>query len=252
MIKSIEIENYKSFKHFKIENFKLINFFTGQNDTGKTNLLEALYINTGLCDPAAQVNLPPEHAVNISEFRKIKLNADNLKTFFYQENTANPISIRTEFEHTTIPLIIKYPTQTSYSKDINLNSDDIHMTNLINKTITKPQLQFSYNPSLSPMTMTYEFERQNIGLIHSNLDKIAQIYKENAMFIPIELSIVNSLQVLENLQLASKEKELIEVLKYFNPDILNAVTIRKSVYIQIKDENTPLEESPKRLLSSFG
>lgn len=126
------------------------------------------------------------------------------------------------------------------------------MTNLINKTITKPQLQFSYNPSLSPMTMTYEFERQNLGLIHSNLDKIAQTYKENAMFIPIELSIVNSLKALENLQLASKEKELIEILQCFNPNILNANTIRKSVYIQIKDENTPLEESPKRLLNSFG
>ncbi|MGL2815246.1 AAA family ATPase [Helicobacter pylori] len=253
MIKSIEIENYKNFKHLKMENFKLINFFTGQNDTGKTNLLEALYTNTGLCDPTAnQVSLPPEHAVNISEFRKIKLNADNLKTFFYQGNTANPISIRTEFEHATIPLTIQYPTQTSYSKDINLNSDDAHMTNLINTTITKPQLQFSYNPSLSPMTMTYEFERQNLGLIHSNLDKIAQTYKENAMFIPIELSIVNSLKALENLQLASKEKELIEILQCFNPDILNANTIRKSVYIQIKDENTPLEESPKRLLNSFG
>ncbi|BAW66568.1 uncharacterized protein HPF78_1552 [Helicobacter pylori] len=42
MIKSVEIENYKNFKHLKMENFKLINFFTGQNDTGKTNLLEAL------------------------------------------------------------------------------------------------------------------------------------------------------------------------------------------------------------------
>ncbi len=91
MIKSIEIENYKNFKHLKMENFKLINFFTGQNDTGKTNLLEALYINTGLCDSAVQVSLPPEHVVLVSEFRKIKLNNDNLKTFFYQENTANPI-----------------------------------------------------------------------------------------------------------------------------------------------------------------
>ncbi len=213
MIKSIEIENYKNFKHLKMENFKLINFFTGQNDTGKTNLLEALYINTGLCDSAVQVSLPPEHVVLVSEFRKIKLNNDNLKTFFYQENTANPISIRTEFEHATIPLTIQYPTQTSYSKDINLNSDDIHMTNLISKTITKPQLQFFYNPSFSPMTMTYEFERQNLSLIHSDLDKIAQTYKENAMFIPVELSIVNSLHALENLRLASKEKELMEVLK---------------------------------------
>lgn len=79
--------------------WKILNsstFLPGQNDTGKTNLLEALYINTGLCDSAVQVSLPPEHVVLVSEFRKIKLNNDNLKTFFYQENTANPISIRTE------------------------------------------------------------------------------------------------------------------------------------------------------------
>ncbi|GAA8680322.1 hypothetical protein Kyoto142A_05090 [Helicobacter pylori] len=90
MIKSVEIENYKNFKHLKMENFKLINFFTGQNDTGKTNLLEALYINTGAYDPITnQGSLPPEHAVNTSEFRKIKLNTDNLKAFFHQGNTAN-------------------------------------------------------------------------------------------------------------------------------------------------------------------
>ncbi len=151
MIKSVEIENYKNFKHLKMENFKLINFFTGQNDTGKTNLLEALYINTGAYDPITnQGSLPPEHAVNTSEFRKIKLNTDNLKVFFHQGNTANPISICTEFEHTTIPLIIQYPTQNNYIKDIDLNSDDIHVASLVNKTITKPQLQFSYNPSLLP------------------------------------------------------------------------------------------------------
>ncbi len=75
-----------------MENFKLINFFTGQNDTGKTNLLEALYINTGAYDPITnQGSLPPEHAVNTSDFRKIKLNTDNLKAFFHQGNTANPI-----------------------------------------------------------------------------------------------------------------------------------------------------------------
>ncbi len=66
------------------------------------------------------------------------------------------------------------------------------------------------------------------------------------------MSTLNSFKALENLRLASKEKELIEILKYFNPDILDADTIRNAVYIQIKDENTPLEKSPKRLLNSFG
>lgn len=92
MIKSVEIENYKNFKHLKMENFKLINFFTGQNDTGKTNLLEALHINTGAYDPITnQGSLPPEHAVNTSEFRKIKLNIDNLKAFFIKETPLIPL-----------------------------------------------------------------------------------------------------------------------------------------------------------------
>ncbi len=184
----------------------------------------------------------------VSGFRKIKLNNDNLKTFFYQGNTANSIGIRTEFEHATIPLTIQYPTYTNYND---------HMANLINQISrlrAKPQLHFFYNLSLYPkaMTLTYERETHNFGLIHSDLDKIAQIYKENAVFIPIELSTLNSFKALENLRLASKEKELIEILKYFNPDILDADTIRNAVYIQIKDENTPLEKSPKRLLNSFG
>ncbi len=184
----------------------------------------------------------------VNGFRKIKLNNDNLKTFFYQGNTANSISIRTEFEHATISLTIQYPTYANYND---------HMANLINQISrlrAKPQLHFFYNLSLYPkaMTLTYErethnYEREthNFGLIHSDLEEIAQIYKENAAFIPIELSTLNSFKALENLRLASKEKELIEILKYFNPDILDADTIRNAVYIQIKDENTPLEKSPK-------
>ncbi len=91
MIKSVEIENYKNFKHLKMENFKLINFITGQNDTGKTNLLEALHINTGTYDPITnQGNLPPENAARISNFRKIKLNTHNLNTFFIKETPLIP------------------------------------------------------------------------------------------------------------------------------------------------------------------
>ncbi|WP_104760761.1 AAA family ATPase [Helicobacter cetorum] len=256
MIQSVEIKNYKNFKHLKMENFKLINFFTGDNDTGKTNILETLYINTGFYDPATnQGSFPLDHAVNISEFRKIKLNEDNLKTFFHQQSTDEPISICTEFEHTTIPLTIKYPKSESYDKKIDLDNDNINTTNPTDRTITKPQLQFFYNSSLPPITMTYEPEKRNLSLRHPNLDKIGQTYKEHAIFIPIELSIINSLKALQSLRLKSKEWELIEVLQCFNPDILNAEDINGSIYIQVKDEKLPLErikESPKRLLNLFG
>ncbi len=138
------------------------------------------------------------------------------------------------------------------SKDIDLNSDDIHVASLVNKTITKPQLQFSYNPSLSPMAMAYESEQDRLRLAHPNLDRIGQTYQEHTAFIPVDLSFVSPLKALQNLRRSSKEGELIEILQCFNPDILNAEDIDNSIYIQIKDEKTLSHPRPKRLLNSFG
>ena len=47
MIKNIKINNYKCFKNFEIKNFKRINILVGDNNSGKTSLLEAL----SLLDP---------------------------------------------------------------------------------------------------------------------------------------------------------------------------------------------------------
>ncbi len=47
MLESIEIENYKSFSHLKVEGFGKVNLIVGQNNSGKTNLLEALLMNMG-------------------------------------------------------------------------------------------------------------------------------------------------------------------------------------------------------------
>jgi AAA15 family ATPase/GTPase len=47
MIKNIKINNYKCFKNFEIKAFKRINILVGNNNSGKTSLLEAI----ALLDP---------------------------------------------------------------------------------------------------------------------------------------------------------------------------------------------------------
>ena len=47
MIKNIKINNYKCFKNFEIKAFKRINILVGDNNSGKTSLLEAI----ALLDP---------------------------------------------------------------------------------------------------------------------------------------------------------------------------------------------------------
>lgn len=55
--KGIEINNFKSFKNFKTDNFGQINLITGKNNSGKTTLLEALYLNLGPTNPHLWLNI---------------------------------------------------------------------------------------------------------------------------------------------------------------------------------------------------
>ncbi len=48
MIKDIEIVDYKGFKNLKLENLSQINIISGENNIGKTALLEALFIYEGI------------------------------------------------------------------------------------------------------------------------------------------------------------------------------------------------------------
>jgi AAA15 family ATPase/GTPase len=44
-LKWLEVENFRAFRHVKIDDFADINVFIGRNNTGKSTLLEAIYLN---------------------------------------------------------------------------------------------------------------------------------------------------------------------------------------------------------------
>lgn len=60
MLQEINIENYKLFKHLKIEGLKRVNLFAGKNNCGKTALLEALRI----CDGITYIIIITHHILN--------------------------------------------------------------------------------------------------------------------------------------------------------------------------------------------
>ncbi len=50
MIKSVEIQNFRTFRHLKINNLGQINVFIGKNNLGKSSLLEAIYLASDAAD----------------------------------------------------------------------------------------------------------------------------------------------------------------------------------------------------------
>ena len=50
-LKNIEIKNFRGIGHLKIEDFSRVNIFLGQNNSGKTSVLECLLLMMGMSNP---------------------------------------------------------------------------------------------------------------------------------------------------------------------------------------------------------
>ncbi len=83
-IDTIEIKNFKSIRHQKIEGCRRINVFIGYPNVGKSNILEALSLFS-----------IDEHDLNFSSFIRI----ENLTTLFYNGDIAKQSEIRINKKH---------------------------------------------------------------------------------------------------------------------------------------------------------
>ncbi|MEJ8622723.1 ATP/GTP-binding protein [Helicobacter pylori] len=104
MIQSVCIKNFKNFKDTTIDGFTKLNIITGENNAGKSNLLEALYCLVGK-------SMHP--CTNILEIydniRKEPLTIESKNLMFYGLDTEKEIQIVTTLDNNqTLDLQIKF------------------------------------------------------------------------------------------------------------------------------------------------
>ncbi|RZN37249.1 MAG: hypothetical protein EFT35_06530 [Methanophagales archaeon ANME-1-THS] len=80
MIQTLEIENFKSIKHLKMD-CKRINLFIGEPNTGKSNILESLGVMSS-----------GEHRLRIKDFVRFEV----MSNLFYDENLDKSITIKAD------------------------------------------------------------------------------------------------------------------------------------------------------------
>ncbi|GAA7733644.1 ATP/GTP phosphatase [Helicobacter pylori] len=104
MIQSVRIKNFKTFKDTTIDGFTELNIITGENNAGKSNLLEALYCLVGKSmHPCANIL---EIYDNI---RKEPLTIESKNLMFYGLDTEKEIQIVTTLDNNqTLDLQIKF------------------------------------------------------------------------------------------------------------------------------------------------
>ncbi|WP_000616482.1 AAA family ATPase [Helicobacter pylori] len=257
MIQSVRIKNFKNFKDTTIDGFTKLNIITGENNAGKSNLLEVLYCLVGK-------SMHP--CTNILEIY------DNKNLMFYGLDTEKEIQIVTTLDNNqTLDLQIKFianekqkviesqimPTVEHAQEFSRLN----FTLKKNNKEIYNDHLNITKIPNFPPIPNQSGYNRQFKNFEPSQLQELLP-FKSAAIITPsdvarkrnvmnlnaihiVDLNVIQAMhKILDENQL---EKELNERLNQFDKSIQ---AIRFSANNQLKLEVKNIKE--KVPLSMFG
>ncbi|GAA8251073.1 ATP/GTP phosphatase [Helicobacter pylori] len=267
MIQSVRIKNFKNFKDTTIDGFTKLNIITGENNAGKSNLLEALYCLVGK-------DMHP--CTNILEIydniRKEPLTTESQNSMFYNLNTRKPIRITTTSDNNqTLDLQIELITnenQKVRESQIIPTAEQTQIFSRLNFTLKKnnekiydDHLNITKIPNFPPIPSQSGYNRQFKNFEPSQLQELLpfestaiitpsdvarkrDIMNPNAIHI-MDSNIIQAMRkILDENQL---EKELNERLNQFDKSIQ---AIRFSANNQLKLKVKGIKE--KVPLSMFG
>ncbi len=158
--KSLEIENYKIFKDFKIDKLNRINIFAGYNNAGKTTLLEAIYLLTKQNNMSA-----------FFEMIRLKNKLEKLNTLYLNDYFDNDIKIRGIFNNTETEIIF----QKFEAKDIDKKDDYLSSYKAISSIDGVALDNVAHTFEFNPLQRFYE----KIEILCQSIFKSPYFYNKN-------------------------------------------------------------------------
>ncbi|RVZ02761.1 AAA family ATPase [Helicobacter pylori] len=267
MIQSVRIKNFKNFKDTTIDGFTKLNIITGENNAGKSNLLEALYCLVG------KDMHPCTNMLEIYDnIRKEPLTSESKSLMFYGLDTEKKIQITTTLDNNqTLDLqiepitnenqevresqIIPTAEQTQIFSRLNFtlkkNNEEIYNDHLnITKILNSPPIpnpssynrQFkNFEPNQSQKLLPFE---SAAIITPSDVARKRDVINPNAIHIMNPNIIQAVRKILDDNQL---EKRLNQSLNQFDKNI-QAIRFNANNQLKLKMRNIQ-EKLP---LSAFG
>lgn len=193
MIQSVRIKNFKNFKDTTIDGFTKLNIITGENNAGKSNLLEALYCLVGK-------DMHP--CTNILEIydniRKEPLTTESQNSIFYNLNTRKPIRITTTSDNNqTLDLQIELITnenQKVRESQIIPTAEQTQIFSRLNFTLKKnnekiydDHLNITKIPNFPPIPSQSGYNRQFKNFEPSQLQELLP-FESTAIITPSDVA----------------------------------------------------------------
>ncbi|OOC24032.1 AAA family ATPase [Helicobacter pylori] len=254
MIQSVRIKNFKTFKDTQIDGFTKLNIITGQNNAGKSNLLEALYYLVG------KSMHPCTNVLEIYDnIRKEPLTSESKSLMFYGLDTEKEIQIVTTLDNNqTLDLQIKFiasENQKVIESQIIPTAEQTQMPSQLNFTLKKNNEEI-YNDHLNiakaynfpPIPNQSGYNRQFKNFDPNQLQKLLPF--ESATIIPSDVAYRQAHMIQAVSKICSNnqlEEELNKHLNQFDNNI-QSISFNTNNQLKLKVKNIK-EKVP---LSVFG
>ncbi len=254
MIQSVRIKNFKTFKDTQIDGFTKLNIITGQNNAGKSNLLEALYYFVG------KSMHPCTNVLEIYDnIRKEPLTSESKSLMFYGLDTEKEIQIVTTLDNNqTLDLQIKFiasENQKVIESQIIPIAEQTQISSQLNFTLKKnneeiynDHLNIAKVPNFPPIPNQSGYNRQFKNFDPNQLQKLLPF--ESAVIIPSDVAYRQAHMIQAVSKICSNnqlEEELNKHLNQFDNNI-QAISFNTNNQLKLKVKNIK-EKLP---LSVFG
>lgn len=239
MIKKIEIDNYKGIKNFKLDKLNRINIFIGNNNSGKTSLLEAIYI--GMKDNYMG-------CIEVIQNRNLNPSAKIMETLFNGMGTDNKITIKVEDQVGKVSTVITLLTD---ENKFTLPNNFPISASIQNQEEKKFLIKQKINNNVTDMVYKFGFvdkgngQRDSIISMDINNPKkkgIVNPKNENIYYMSPK-SLMNGnfiIELKEQIKSKNEKKKIIEELQLFDSKIEDIIVDGLNIEIYLKGIDKPL------------
>lgn len=237
-LESLKIQNFRVFNNLELNGFSKINVLLGENNSGKTSVLESIFLLSGMSNP--------QLALTINLMRKISFDKNALKYVFHNLEMTNRPSI-----------------SGSFSKNINRKME---ISPIFEKNIVSREVETSTQETLSTTSLSavpdilgldYSFTIKKIREPNKSFktwlrfdqggikQSLSSLYKEEIVSSFLFSGDVDNglLDQLKKIFVAKKENILNELLNKFDNRIKGLYVLPNGVYIDKEgiSERIPLQ-----------
>jgi len=237
---SLKIQNFRGFNNLEMKDFSKINILLGENNGGKTSVLESIFLLSGISNP--------QLALTINLMRKITANENVLKYIFYNLETATKPLIIGDFSKNTSRKLEISPIfeKNVVSREIGTSSQNQPVSTTSLSTAVPNILGLDYAFTVKKaheQDKTFKtwlrFEQGHIK------QELSSTYKEDIVSIFLASEIIDNglSDQLRKLFVAKKEHILNDLLNKFDSKIKGLYVLPNGIYVDKEglSERIPLQ-----------